>query len=194
MRGADLRVLVESLGAEGFASRVNELLNAGTVAVEDFSYLELRRACEGVHVRESSPGVGTALFPIVTGELIGRQVMAVPTMTRNNRLAGFLSLQGAHEVAEGHPYEESTFGEKYVTTKETKNGRVLSINEELIAFDQTGEINRRARAPGDWAGPGLIRRTGRAERPRRSTRRTAAITTGSGRGTRRRRASMPRCR
>src|SRR3990167_6175390 len=139
MRGADLRVLVESLGAEGFASRVNELLNAGTVAVEDFSYLELRRACEGVHVRESSPGVGTALFPIVTGELIGRQVMAgyeddagwigdrlvtvVPTMTRNNRLAGVLSLQGAHEVAEGHPYEESTFGEKYDTTKETKKER-----------------------------------------------------------------------
>src|SRR5690606_34367920 len=45
-------------------------------------------------------------------------------------------------------YEESSFTEKCVTTDEAKRGRILSINEELIAFDQTGEINRRARQLG----------------------------------------------
>ncbi|HSG69918.1 MAG TPA: hypothetical protein VLA12_05855, partial [Planctomycetaceae bacterium] len=48
------------------------------------------------------------------------------------------------------PYEESTFEEKYVTTEESKKGRILSINEELIAFDQTGEINRRAMSLGHY--------------------------------------------
>jgi hypothetical protein len=51
-------------------------------------------------------------------------------------------------VSEGHPYEESTFAEKSVTSLEAKQGRILSIQEELIAFDQTGEIHRRAMALG----------------------------------------------
>ncbi|MCA8989399.1 MAG: hypothetical protein KDA78_17245, partial [Planctomycetaceae bacterium] len=42
------------------------------------------------------------------------------------------------------------FAEKSVTSAEAKQGRILSINEELIAFDQTGEINRRAMALGHY--------------------------------------------
>jgi hypothetical protein len=74
--------------------------------------------------------------------------MVMPSRLRGQKIAGFKALAGPTEVAEGHPYEESTFEEKYVTTEETKQGRVLSISEELVAFDQTGEINRRARALG----------------------------------------------
>ncbi len=113
---------------------------------------------------ESNPGVNTSLFKIVTGELIGRKVIegyeddagfigdrlvtVLPSRLRNQKIAGFRALAGPADVPEGHPYEESTFEEKYVTTQETKQGRILSINEELIAFDQTGEINRRAMALG----------------------------------------------
>jgi hypothetical protein len=113
---------------------------------------------------ESAPGVGTTLFQTVTGELIGRKVIegyednagfigdklvtVMPSRLRNSRIAGFKALAGPTEVHEGHPYEESSFEEKYVTTLESKQGRILSINEELIAFDQTGEINRRAMALG----------------------------------------------
>ena len=109
---------------------------------------------------ESNPGLNTHLFQIVTGELIGRKVLegyedtsgfvgdqlvtTIPSRRRGQRLAGFTALAGPSEVAEGHAYEESSFTEKYVTTEETKKGRILSINEELIGFDQTGEINRRA--------------------------------------------------
>jgi len=113
---------------------------------------------------ESAPGVNSSLFQVVTGELIGRKVIegyeddsgfigdklvsVMPSRLRNQKIAGFKALAGPTEVHEGHPYEESTFEEKSVTTEETKQGRILSINEELIAFDQTGEINRRAMALG----------------------------------------------
>jgi len=115
-------------------------------------------------LRESNPGVGANLFQVVTGELIGRKVIegyeddsgfvgdklvtVMPSRLRSQKIAGFKALAGPSEIQEGHPYEDSTFEEKYVTTEETKQGRILSINEELIAFDQTGEINRRAMALG----------------------------------------------
>lgn len=124
---------------------------------------ELRSEAEILH--ESNPGLPTSLFKIVTGELIGRKmieaynndygyiadrlVTTLPTTVRNQKLAGFKALGGGKEVKEGHPYEETGFEDKYVTTKETKYGRVLSINEETLLFDQTGEIMRRAMLLGE---------------------------------------------
>jgi hypothetical protein len=182
MQGTSLRTLIESQGAAGFYQKVCELLNEKQVTPDDFSYYELAEAC-GVlaHLRslrerspvgvpvaqllsEANPGVGTNLFQVVTGELIGRKVIegyeddagfigerlvtVMPSQLRNTKIAGFRALAGPTEVHEGHPYEESTFEEKYVMTQESKQGRILSISEELIAFDQTGEINRRAMALG----------------------------------------------
>ncbi len=182
MQGQNVHDLVESLGAEGFYQKVCTLLNEKKLTPDDFSYYELADACgvlpmlrrvrEAAPVagnltgmlRESNPGVGSNLFQVVTGELIGRKVIegyeddggfigdklvtVLPSRLRNQKIAGFKALAGPTEVAEGHPYEESTFEEKFVSTQETKQGRILSINEELIAFDQTGEINRRAMALG----------------------------------------------
>ncbi|GAB4159743.1 MAG: hypothetical protein Tsb009_37050 [Planctomycetaceae bacterium] len=182
MQGQSTRSLIESLGAKGFYQKVCTLLNEKKLSVDDFSYHELADACGvlselrrirestpasshvGELLNESNPGVGTNLFQVVTGELIGRKVIegyeddsgfvgdrlvtVMPSGVRNQKIAGFKALAGPSEVPEGHPYEESTFEEKYVTTEETKQGRILSINEELIAFDQTGEINRRAMALG----------------------------------------------
>ncbi len=115
-------------------------------------------------LRESNPGLSTNLFQVITGELIARKVMegydddsgfigdklvaVMSTKYRDRKIAGFRALAGPSEIAEGHPYEESSFEEKWVTSSESKQGRLLSINEELIAFDQTGEINRRAMALG----------------------------------------------
>jgi hypothetical protein len=184
MQGQNLSTLVESLGAEGFYHKICTLLNKKELSVDDFSYYELADACgvlprlrslresvspEGAVtalLRESNPGVGTNLFQVITGELIGRKVIegyedssgfignklvsVMPSRMRNQKIAGFTALAGPSDVAEGHPYEESTFEEKYVTTEESKKGRILSINEELISFDQTGEINRRAMALGHY--------------------------------------------
>lgn len=177
MLGADLKRLIETTGPAGFYRKLCDLLNEQQVAVDDVSYYELARACgvlenlraidpgASLHqLQEASPGASTALFPIVTGELLARKViegyeddsgwiadrlvMTMRTRVRNQRVAGFTALAAPLQVHEGHPYQDSTFEEKYVTTKETKRGRILSINEELITFDQTGEINRRARALG----------------------------------------------
>lgn len=139
-------------------------------------------------LREANPGVNTSLFQVVTGELIGRKVIegyeddagfigdklvtVMPSRVRNSKIAGFRALSGPAEVAEGHPYEESTFEEKYVATAEAKQGRILSINEELIAFDQTGEINRRAMALGFYL---------RQERERTIVRAVTDADAGSGR-------------
>lgn len=139
-------------------------------------------------LRESAPGVNTSLFQVVTGELIGRKVIegyedrtgfigdklvtVMSSRTRNAKIAGFRALSGPTEVHEGHPYEESTFEEKHVTTAESKQGRILSINEELLAFDQTGEINRRAMALGFYL---------RQERERTIVRAVTDADAGSGR-------------
>lgn len=114
---------------------------------------------------ESNPGLYSNAFQVVTTELISSQIIAsyndqmnligdqlmetVRATTRNQKMAGFTSVAGPIEVAENHPYSESGFGEKYVTTAETKKGRILSLSEELILFDQTGEIMRRARMLGE---------------------------------------------
>ena len=182
MQGTSLHTLIESHGPQGFYQKVCQLLNERQITPDDFSYYELADACgvlpklrslresipdEGslTHLlSESSPGVSSTLFQVVTGELIGRKVIegyeddsgfigdklvtTMPSRIRNSRIAGFTALSGPTEVPEGHPYEESSFEEKYVTSLESKQGRILSINEELIAFDQTGEINRRATALG----------------------------------------------
>lgn len=174
MQGANVKSLIESLGAEGFYHKLCTLLNEKQLSVDDFSYRELAEACDvlpqlrrmrewspdGLPVpamlRESAPGVNTSLFQVVTGELIGRKVIegyedrtgfigdklvtVMSSRTRNAKIAGFRALSGPTEVHEGHPYEESTVSEKHVTTAESKQGRILSINEELLAFDQTGDI------------------------------------------------------
>ena len=180
---SQLKTLIESHGPAGFYRKVCSLLNEGELSVADFSYRELAEACgvlpelgrlrrpslfaeadADAALSESNPGIGTDLFRVVTGELVGRKVIegyeddagfvgdrlvtVMPSRARGQKLAGFRALAGPTEVAEGHAYEESTFGEKFVTTEEAKKGRILSINEELIAFDQTGEINRRAMALG----------------------------------------------
>ncbi|GIX05585.1 MAG: hypothetical protein KatS3mg114_1454 [Planctomycetaceae bacterium] len=182
MSALSLQQLIESLGPDGFYHRLCTLLNEKQLRVDDVRYGELAEAC-GVlpqlrrlkdwippqtpitaWLHESHSGVHTALFQVVTAELIGRKVLegyeddsgfigdrlvsVLPSQGRNLKLAGFRALSGPSEVPEGHPYEEATFGEKFITTQESKQGRILSINEELIAFDQTGEINRRAMALG----------------------------------------------
>lgn len=205
MQGTSLRGLIESHGAAGFYQKVCELLNEKQIGVDDFSYYELADACgvlpqlrslrEGRGgdgspaqlLSESNPGIGTNLFQVVTGELIGRKVIegyeddsgfigdqlvtVMPSRLRNSKLAGFRALAGPTEVAEGHPYEESSFEEKYVTTRESKQGRILSITEELIGFDQTGEINRRAMALGYYL---------RQERERTIVRAVTDADSGSG--------------
>jgi hypothetical protein len=112
----------------------------------------------------SEADLGINLFQTVTGAVIARRVMDAYDQTagigdqlvtierssvRNERIPGFTALQGPKEVKEGSPYEESSFGDKYVSTVESKKGRLLSITEEAVHFDQTNELLRRAARLGE---------------------------------------------
>lgn len=126
------------------------------VFVSDLSQLQ--------HLHQEAD-LGLNLFQTITGALIARQVQDAYDQTsgmigdqlvtversslRNERIAGFTTMQGPREVLEGMPYEEASFSDKYVTTVEAKKGRLLSITEEAVHFDQTGELLRRASRIGE---------------------------------------------
>jgi hypothetical protein len=116
----------------------------------------------GEHLSEADLGIN--LFQTVTGAIVARRVMDAYDQTagigdqlvaierssvRNERIPGFTALQGPREIKEGMPYEESSFGDKYVSTVESKKGRLLSITEEAVHFDQTNELLRRAARLGE---------------------------------------------
>ena len=117
----------------------------------------------GEHLSEADLGIN--LFQTVTGAVVARRVMDAYDQSsgmigdqlvtierssiRNERIAGFTALQGPKEVKEGMPYEEASFGDKYVSTVESKKGRLLSITEEAVHFDQTNELLRRAARLGE---------------------------------------------
>lgn len=116
------------------------------------------------YFRESNPGLLTNSFQTITQELLSSVVIegytsdegyigdqlcqTVSSRTRNQKIPGVTSLDGPKEVAEGHPYEDTGFTDKYVTSEEYKRGRILSLSEELLLFDQTGLVNMRARELG----------------------------------------------
>lgn len=147
---------------EGMVGPVDETLRT---AVGRYGYVEHPlHVGTPEEVRESA--LASTAFASATGQLISMKVIegyespnyvgdqlvtVVPSKLRGERMVGFTSLQGPKPVGEGDTYEDSTFGEKYVTTTETKRGRLLSITEETIYFDQTGEILRRANGMGEKA-------------------------------------------
>ena len=112
----------------------------------------------------TAEAIDSTMFPIATGNIITRRVidaynmpglvgdMLVETMQSNLRsetIPGFSEAQSPLEVKEGDDYKEASFGEKYVTTETSKKGRIISLTEENIIFDQTGQILIRARRIGE---------------------------------------------
>jgi len=101
----------------------------------------------------------TTAFQTITGETIAQRVMdaynsresvadllveVVPSNRQSENVVGFTSHESLKEVAEGMPYEESGMADKYVQIDNSKYGRILSITEEAIQFDQTGQLLARA--------------------------------------------------
>lgn len=111
--------------------------------------------------------INSTMFPKATGNLIlnkviegynmpgfiGNQLVEnMPSNLKSETIVGFTDLQGVKEVGEGEEYEESSIGEKFVTTDSMKKGRVISLTDETIRFDKTGQILRRAQQLGEKAG------------------------------------------
>lgn len=152
----------------------------GGLRPEDFSLRELWEAMVGPVGRTLGPARGSGTlnfmdieeavdstaFPQAVGQLVSRKVtegyegfrkigdMLVtnyPSRLKDERIVSFTHLQGPKAVGEGMPYEDSSFAEKYVTLDMEKLGRLLSITEEAVIFDQTGQILMRAAQLGEAA-------------------------------------------
>ena len=135
---------------EGLIGPVDEALDYGR---DQMGYHEIPQ--------KFSEAVSTGAFPSAVGQLIATMVIEGYTDTsgmigdmlvspmqsnlRDERIVGFTHLQGPKEVIEGAPYEDSTFADKYVGSRQTKRGRLLSLTAEAIVHDQTGQVLDRAR-------------------------------------------------
>ncbi len=85
------------------------------------------------------------------GYIGDRLVTTMPSKLRQERYAGFTAVGQPREVAEGMPYEETGFHDKFSTSEAAKKGRLLNLTEEAILFDQTGQLLMRAGKLGEQA-------------------------------------------
>jgi len=162
--GTPLRDIIESKGERGALQVVREALKSKELRPEDFSLLEIWEATHpGMDVAEA---VVSDSFPKITGELINAKMIegyegietigeqlttTVTSKQKVETIAGFTAAETPMEVPEGHPYSDSTLTEKYVTAQNIKYGRTISVSEEMVAFDQTGQILTRAMEIGEAA-------------------------------------------
>lgn len=152
--GIALRDLHEQLGDKGTIKTFREMLSDGTLDPEDCSLREIRES------------ISSDMFPNLTGELINSTIIRefealdtignqLCTVTKSNKeidnIAGFDAVEMPEEVQQGREYNESDWGEKYVTSQNKKFGRLLTITEEAVYFDQTSQILNRARGIGQKA-------------------------------------------
>jgi len=162
--GTALKDLIEAQGNKGTLRVIQEGIKDNKIKPEDFSLAEIWYACEGG--KSVSEAVSSDLFPQITGELINakviegyktvntigdRLVTVVPAKHKTETYAGFTAADMPDEVPEGSEYNDSLIDEKYVTVPHTKYGRIISITEEMIYFDQTGQIIMRAQRIGEKA-------------------------------------------
>lgn len=160
-KGQNLRNLVEAYGPQVVHQQIREMLWAEKPELrpEDFSFREIWESLQ--HLEEQV--VATA-FPVITGELINKSVMQgytaveaigdslvriVPSKKRTEKIPGFEALEPAKEVLPAMPYPETGLIEKYVEINSKKYGEIISITEEAIMEDQTGQILARASEIGE---------------------------------------------
>lgn len=104
--------------------------------------------------------------------MIGDQLVPnsyTPT-TLTERIEGFTTMSSPKQVMPGENYTAADFGEKYVTYEAAvhnkKEGYLIAVTEEVVRFDQTGNIIRQAQGIG---------RTLMTERERRTVRAVLGI-------------------
>jgi hypothetical protein len=162
-----------------FAKSMITLINEGKVPVESFSIKALWQAMGEPKLRESSvidevavddiqftEGLTPSAFPKITGALINKVVQeaydleygvgdqlvtVIPSSVNDETIVGFGEDMQMKEVPAGIEYEEGSITEKYHKIKNTKKGRIISLTEEMVKFDQTGQMVMRARRVGEAA-------------------------------------------
>jgi hypothetical protein len=155
--GRDYEIMgraVKDLGQERAVALMMEAVATGKVKPEEYSLVDLYESLDSTQ------------FPKATAALIHKKVMegyestptigdqlvtTVPSSKKVETIVGFTAAEGPKQVLEGMPYEDSGISEKYVTIENRKFGRLISVTEETLQFDQTGQILQRAYRIGEKA-------------------------------------------
>lgn len=124
------------------------------------------RVSNGINWMGMREEVSSTAFPKATGALIASKVIEgynqvdyigddlvtpMPSRLKTETIVGFGAVSGPLDVDEGMPYEDSSINEKYVTAVAQKRGRLISLTEETILHDQTGQLMQRAMRLGEKA-------------------------------------------
>lgn len=160
--GIALRDMHEQLGDKGTVETVKSLIKEGTITPYDWSFQEAWHALErdkNGNIRPYQEAVSSDMFPTLNGEIINAVLIAaydipgligdeltttIPSKHEIERIGGFDAVEMPEEVQEGRDYNDSDMGEKYATGSTVKKGRLLTVTEEAIYFDQTGQLLDRA--------------------------------------------------
>lgn len=156
--GKDFNMLkqkVREIGSQDLATEaICADIEEGKFDVNEYSIKDMAEALDTSHFPKA---VGALIHKSLIGAYntfsgVGKSmVTTVPSNKQTETVVGFDEVDTPDVVAEGMPYGETGFGEKYVTARNYKYGRLISITEETIKFDQTGQIIQRAKKIGEKA-------------------------------------------
>jgi len=181
MNWRKLEELRASDGDKKFGATLINMIYEGKLPIGEFSLKGLWEACgrprlsaerevfsgkvteEDIEIKEQ---LDSSLFPKITGALINKVVQdaynleygvgdnlvtVLPSALREETIVGFTEDIQLKEVGEGMDYEEGAIGEKYHKIKNRKFGRLISLTEEMVKFDQTNQMLMRAQRIGEAA-------------------------------------------
>ena len=174
-----LKNLYEQMGEKKFAVRVVNLITEGKINADNFSLKALHEAMgrPNLHVAqmiesratteaEFFEALDSTAFPKITGALINKVVQdaydkeygvgmslvqKISSTNREETIVGFAEDNTLEEVPENMPYQEGSITEKYHLIRNRKFGRIVSLSEEMVKFDQTGQMITRAMRVGEAA-------------------------------------------
>lgn len=150
------------MAAEEFKTKYMSLLTDKKISWNDVSFKSL---WEGLVVSQDlEEDINTSAFPLLTSTLIRTTVMkgydSVPdfvdqltTTVQTNASEvvshGWGPMSDLYEVKEGDEYRQLSYGEKEVRVKPKKYGGLISVTEEAVLQDTTGQILAEATRVGE---------------------------------------------
>jgi len=181
MNRDSLKSLYKEHGEKRFAAEVVNLINEDVINESNFSLgelwsamgepaLNLKTINMSAKVTESDFDIEESLdssaFPKITGALISKVVQAaydleygvgpllvtkIQSSVKDETIVGFSEDAEMQEVEESMAYQEGSLAEKYHKIYNRKFGRIISLSEEMVKFDQTSQMVRRAKMVGEAA-------------------------------------------
>ena len=179
MNRNSMRSLYKNGGEKRFAIAMVNNINEGKIKTDELSLKALWQAMDEPSLRQDhllgnrivgeadfSEAMASSAFPKITGALISKKVQeaydmeygvgdqlvtVVKSSVSDETIVGFGADNQMKEVFEGIDYEEGSITEKYHKIKNTKKGRIISLTEEMVRFDQTGQMLMRAQQIGESA-------------------------------------------